>query len=51
MSVSNWVWVIPLAILAFVFLLFPTGRLRSPRWRRLPGWRVVLLRWPWRMRW
>jgi len=30
---SNWVWTIPLAMLAFVFLLFPTGRLRSPRWR------------------
>jgi hypothetical protein len=31
--VSGWVWVIPLAALAFVFLLFPTGRLRSRRWR------------------
>jgi signal transduction histidine kinase len=30
---SNWVWVIPLAALAFVFLIFPTGHLRSPRWR------------------
>jgi signal transduction histidine kinase len=30
---SNWVWVIPIAVLAFVFLLFPTGRLRSRRWR------------------
>jgi signal transduction histidine kinase len=30
---SNWVWVIPLTMLAFVFLLFPTGRLRSRRWR------------------
>ena len=30
---SNWIWVIPLAMLAFVFLLFPTGRLRSRRWR------------------
>jgi signal transduction histidine kinase len=30
---SNWVWVIPLAMLAFVFLLFPTGQLRSRRWR------------------
>jgi hypothetical protein len=26
---SNWIWVIPIAMLAFVFLLFPTGRLRS----------------------
>ena len=30
---SNWIWVIPVAVLAFVFLLFPTGRLRSRRWR------------------
>ena len=30
---SNWVWVIPFAMLAFLFLLFPTGRLRSRRWR------------------
>jgi signal transduction histidine kinase len=30
---SNWIWVIPIAVLAFVFMLFPTGRLRSRRWR------------------
>ena len=36
---SNWVWVIPVAMLAFLFLLFPTGRLRSPRWRPV-GWFV-----------
>src|SRR6266487_803035 len=30
---ANWIWVIPVAMLAFVFLLFPTGRLRSRRWR------------------
>jgi hypothetical protein len=30
---SNWVWVIPVAMLAFLFLLFPTGQLRSRRWR------------------
>jgi signal transduction histidine kinase len=30
---SNWIWVIPVAMLASVFLLFPTGRLRSRRWR------------------
>jgi signal transduction histidine kinase len=30
---SNWIWVIPYAMLALVFLLFPTGRLSSPRWR------------------
>ena len=48
MWLANWIWVIPIAILAFVFLLFPTGscargggarprgswaeRSRSPRW-------------------
>jgi hypothetical protein len=30
---SNWIWVIPVAMLASVLLLFPTGRLRSRRWR------------------
>ena len=30
---SNWIWVIPTAMLAFLFLLFPTGQLRSLRWR------------------
>jgi hypothetical protein len=29
----NWAWVIPTAGLAFLLLLFPTGRLRSRRWR------------------
>jgi hypothetical protein len=36
---ANWTWVIPFAMLAFVFLLFPTGRLRSRRWR-LAAWFV-----------
>ena len=31
---SNWIWVIPVAMLAFLFLLFPTGYVRSRRWRR-----------------
>ena len=30
---SNWIWVIPIAMLAFLFLLFPTGSVRSRRWR------------------
>src|SRR3984957_10391568 len=30
---SNWIWVIPIATLAFLFLLFPTGYVRSRRWR------------------
>jgi len=33
----NTLWVIPVAMLAFVFLLFPTGHVRSRRWR-LAGW-------------
>jgi signal transduction histidine kinase len=33
MWVSNAIWSIPTAAIAFVFLLFPTGRLRSRRWR------------------
>ena len=31
--VSNWTWVLPVAMLAFLFLLFPTGAVRSRRWR------------------
>jgi hypothetical protein len=30
---SNWIWIIAVAALAFLFLLFPTGQLRSRRWR------------------
>src|SRR5215470_5712632 len=30
---SSWVWIVPIAMLAYVFLLFPAGRLRSRRWR------------------
>jgi len=30
---NGWVWVVQTAMLGFLFLLFPTGRLRSPRWR------------------
>src|SRR5215831_5046020 len=33
MWLANWIWVIPIAMLAFLFLLFPTGQLRSRRWR------------------
>ena len=29
---SNWIFVIQVALLAFLLLLFPTGRLRSRRW-------------------
>jgi hypothetical protein len=30
---SNWVWAIAAAMLSFLFLLCPTGQLRSQRWR------------------
>jgi hypothetical protein len=30
---QNWVWAIPIGGFGFILLLFPTGRLRSPRWR------------------
>jgi len=30
---SNWVWAIPICLLPFLFLLFPTGRLPARRWR------------------
>src|SRR5215470_14576737 len=30
---SSWIWVIAIAVLAFVFMLFPSGRLRSRQWR------------------
>src|SRR5215470_16122778 len=33
MWLANWIWVIPIAMLAFLFLLFPTGQLSSRRWR------------------
>ena len=39
MWLSNWIFAVPIAVIAFVFMLFPTGRLRSRRW--LPaGWFV-----------
>ena len=31
--VSNWTGLIPLGVLCFLFLLFPTGHLRSTKWR------------------
>ncbi|HEY6312024.1 MAG TPA: hypothetical protein VIY52_14640 [Streptosporangiaceae bacterium] len=34
---SNWIWMIAVAALAFLFLLFPTGQLRS-RWWRPAAW-------------
>ena len=34
---DNWIWVTPVAMLAFLLLLFPTGYVRSRPWRRA-GW-------------
>ena len=36
----NVIWVIPPAVLAFVLLLFPTGHVRSRRWRQA-GWFIA----------
>ena len=36
---SNWTWLIPVAALGFLFLLFPTGHVRSRRWG-LAAWFV-----------
>jgi hypothetical protein len=35
----NVIWMIPVAMLAFILLLFPTGHVHSRRWRRA-GWYI-----------
>src|SRR5215216_3325406 len=40
--IYSWVWVPGLGIIVFLPLLFPNGRLSSPRWRRF-AWLSVLL--------
>jgi signal transduction histidine kinase len=37
---GSWITLIPLGLFAFLFLLFPTGNLPSPRWRPA-GWFVA----------
>jgi len=37
--VSNWIWTIPVTLLIFLLLLFPTGSLSSRRWRPV-AWAV-----------
>ncbi|HEY1321570.1 MAG TPA: ATP-binding protein [Streptosporangiaceae bacterium] len=40
--ISNWIWVIQVAMFSFLLMLFPNGRLRSRRW--LPaGWFVSVV--------
>jgi signal transduction histidine kinase len=38
---GSWTGFTPLGVLAFLFLLFPTGHLRSPRWRPV-AWFVAV---------
>jgi MFS family permease len=38
--IASWVGLIPLGVLLFLFLLFPTGHVRSPRWRPV-AWLVA----------
>ena len=40
--ISQWVWIVVLAPLVFVVLLFPSGRLPSPRWRPI-AWVVAMV--------
>jgi signal transduction histidine kinase len=41
--ISNAIWPIPVAMLPFLFLLFPDGHLWSPRWRRAAWFSAVVL--------
>jgi hypothetical protein len=37
---ASWIGFIPVYMLTFLFLLFPTGEIRSPRWR--PVWWLIV---------
>jgi signal transduction histidine kinase len=39
--VSNWIWTIPVSLLIFLLLLFPTGTLSSSRWRPV-AWAIAI---------
>jgi signal transduction histidine kinase len=39
--VSNWIWTIPVTLLIFLLLLFPTGTLTSRRWRPV-AWAIAI---------
>ncbi len=41
--IANTIWPIPVGMLPFLFLLFPDGRLLSPRWKRAEWFSVAAL--------
>jgi hypothetical protein len=39
---GSWTWLVPGSVVLFAFLLFPDGRLPSPRWRAVAGLYVLV---------